>query len=172
MTSSSMIADLLEHMQWADSLIWRAIISSSVAAEDANLHARLYHLHLTQHAFLQVWRGQSAPLPAADSLDATALARWAQDFYSEAIPAISKFDDEALSSQVQGALLSKAEERLGPGTLAPTIGDTVIQVVLHTTYHRGQINMRLRELGYEPPLTEHFVWVWRGKPKAEWPSGA
>ena len=47
--------------------------------------------------------------------------------------------------------------------------DTVLQVVLHTTYHRGQINLRLRELGVEPPLTEYFVWTWRGKPAADWP---
>jgi len=37
------------------------------------------------------------------------------------------------------------------------------------SYHRGRINKKLRELGYEPPLTEYFIWVWRGRPKTEWP---
>jgi len=57
--------------------------------------------------------------------------------------------------------------RLGRGAMAPTIGDTVVQVVTHSVNHRRRVNTRLRELGCEPPLTEYTVWVWRGKPTAD-----
>ena len=47
-----------------------------------------------------------------------------------------------------------------------------MQVALHSTYHRGQINARIRELGGEPPLTDFIAWVWAGKPQPSWPLGA
>ncbi len=42
------------------------------------------------------------------------------------------------------------------------------QVANHSTYHRGQVNRSLRQLGGEPPLVDYIAWVWFGKPKAEW----
>ncbi len=172
MTLANTVTDLLRHMEWADALVWRAVFSSPVATADAQLHERLYHVHVTQHAFLQVWREAATDLPAASALDREALARWAQDFYAEALPLATRFDEESLGRRVPDSLMSRAEERLGAGRGTPTIGDTVLQVLTHSTYHRGQINTRLRELGCEPPLTEYFVWVWAGKPAPAWPAGA
>jgi uncharacterized damage-inducible protein DinB len=171
MNLTSAVNDLLRHMEWADALIWRTVLSSPAAVADVALHDRLYHLHVTQYAFLQVWRGMSANLPMADTLDIASLARWAQAFYVEATPETSEFNEAVLSRPAPLSLLSRAEARLGPGAMTPTIGDTVLQVITHSTYHRGQINTRLREFGCEPPLTEYFVWVWRGKPSADWPDG-
>jgi uncharacterized damage-inducible protein DinB len=172
MALADTVADLLRHMEWADALIWGAVFSSPAATADAQLHERLYHVHVTQHAFLQVWRGAAGDLPAASALDRSALAQWARAFYAEALAGAARFDEESLARRAPDALLSRAEERLGAGRGVPTIGDTVLQVVTHSAYHRGQINTRLRELGCEPPLTEYFVWVWAGKPAATWPAGA
>lgn len=171
MTLANTIDDLLRHMQWADALIWRTVLSSPAAAADAALLDRLYHVHVTQHGFFQVWSGKPAEIPAANDLDMASLARWAQSFYEGMASEIGKFNEEGLDGQVPVSLLSKAEARLGSGAAVPRIADTVLQVVSHSTYHRGQISTRLRELGCEPPLTEYFVWVWRGKPAAEWLAG-
>ena len=168
MTLAGMVDDLLRQMEWGDALIWRAVLSSPAAAEDTVLHDRLYHVHVTQHAFLQVWRGVTADIPLANTLDATSLALWAKGFYVETMPDRLELDEATLRRPVPDSLLSKAEARLGIGAITPTICDTVLQVVSHSTYHRGQINTRLRELGCDPPLTEYFVWVWAGKPEADW----
>ena len=169
MTLAVTVADLLRHMEWADASIWRAVLSSRVATEDATLHDRLYHVHVTQHAFLQLWRGVTGEIPPANTLDTLSLALWARGFHLEARPDKLVLDGSALVRPVPDSLLTKAEERLGIGATVPTICDTVLQVVMHSTYHRGQINTRLRELGCDPPLTEYFVWVWRGRPAADWP---
>src|SRR6185436_3307255 len=153
---------------WADALVWQTVLSSPAAAEDALLHDRLYHVHVTQHAFLQVWRGVTAEIPLADTLDTASLALWAKGFYVETAPDRLQLDEDMLGRSVPDTLLSKAEARLGIRAITPTICDTVLQVVTHSTYHRGQINTRLRELGLDPPLTEFFVWVWLGKPEADW----
>lgn len=159
--------DLLGHMEWADALIWKAVLGSPDAA-DARLRDRLYHLHATQHAFLNLWRGVTPDLPAADTLDARAMAEWARSFYQAFAAHIGKFDDQTLHQRVPAVLVNRAEARFGVAAAVPLIGDTVVQVAMHSTYHRGQISARLRDLHGEPPLTEYLVWVWRGKPPAEW----
>ena len=162
--------DLLDHMEWADSLIWAAVLASPSACADLTLKERLYHIHVTQHAFLQVWTGLISQLPASNTFDdMEALARWARTFYSSARDDKEWLDSDALEQYVPDSLVSKAEERLGVGSASPKMSDTLIQVVLHTTHHRGQVCTRLRELDCEPPLSEYFVWVWRGKPMAKWP---
>jgi hypothetical protein len=169
MTLAGTVADLLRQMEWADALIWQTVLSHPAATEDAVLHDRLYHVHVTQHAFLQLWRGVTAEIPPANTLDMMSLALWAKGFHIEARPDKLVLDGATLGRSVPDSLVSKAEARLGIGTTTPTICDTVFQVVTHSTYHRGQINARLRELGCDPPLTEYFVWVWRGKLAADWP---
>jgi uncharacterized damage-inducible protein DinB len=159
---------LLGHMEWADALIWNAVLAFPGAVADPVMKGRLYHVHVTQHAFLQLWRGSAREIPPSDSLDIPAMAGWARAFYTETSANAAWFSDAVLSGKAPETLVARAAERLGPGTGSITLGDTLLQVVTHTTYHRGQINTRLRELGCEPPLTEYFVWIWRGKPSAEW----
>jgi uncharacterized damage-inducible protein DinB len=163
------INDLFRHMEWADALIWTAVLSSPIAAEDASLRDRLTHVHHTQHGFLQVWCGLAADLPREGFPDSPSLLSWARPYYSEALMFAGGLDDESLARDVPGSLVQKATERLGVGQAIPSIADTALQVLTHSTYHRGQICSRLRELGCEPPLTEYFIWVWNGKPEAVWP---
>jgi uncharacterized damage-inducible protein DinB len=59
--------------------------------------------------------------------------------------------------------------RFGREPVPTTMRETMLQVAMHSTYHRGQVNARLRELGAEPPLTDYIAWLWMGKPAAEWP---
>jgi uncharacterized damage-inducible protein DinB len=61
------------------------------------------------------------------------------------------------------------EQALGHPPGMTTMGETVLQVALHTLYHRGQVNMRLRELGGTPPLVDYIAWLWFGRPGASWP---
>lgn len=60
------------------------------------------------------------------------------------------------------------ERRVGKKVVPATLEETIIQVASHSTYHRGQINSRFRELGGEPPSVDFIIWVWLGKPKADW----
>ena len=76
---------LLRHMEWADALVWRAVLAlPAPAAADPALPARLFHVHIVQRAFLAIWRG--APLtdlvawiwtgrPAPEWSDAAVAAR-------------------------------------------------------------------------------------------------
>ena len=61
------------------------------------------------------------------------------------------------------------EKTIGRAPEPTTFGETMLQVSQHSTYHRGQVNARLRELGIDAPLTDFIAWVWQGKPAPEWP---
>ncbi|MDP4174343.1 MAG: DinB family protein [Bacteroidota bacterium] len=60
------------------------------------------------------------------------------------------------------------EEKAGREVSPITIGESMLQVALHSQYHRGQINSRLRELSGEPPVVDFIAWIWLGKPVAKW----
>ena len=45
-----------------------------------------------------------------------------------------------------------------------TLGESMLQVFLHTQHHRGQVCMRLRELGVVPPTVDFILWLWSGRP--------
>ena len=59
MTSTELIP-LLQHMEWADARIWRAVRALPEAAALAAMRERLLHVHIVQRAFLGLWKG--APL--------------------------------------------------------------------------------------------------------------
>ena len=40
---------------------------------------------------------------------------------------------------------------------------------MHSTYHRGQVAMRLKEMNVIPPLSDYIVWLWYGSPSHVWP---
>ena len=173
MEITSSINDLLSHMEWADALVWTTVLSSPVAASDAALRDRLHHVHGTQHAFLQVWLGITSETPPKGFSETGDLARWARQYYAQlGTTDGASVIEGRLDEAIPASLIQAAEAGLGPSAITPSMGDTVLQVVMHTMYHRGQIITRLRDLGCDPPLTEYFVWVWLGKPGPNWPAAA
>ena len=172
MDVASVLDDLMRHMEWADALVWDAVLASPAARSDAWLRERLGHVHETQYGFLQVWGGSGADAAAPGGFeDAAAMASWARGGAAGLRSAAAALAEGRLGAEIPEALAAAAAVGLGPATGAASMADTVLQVVAHGLYHRGQIALRLRELGCEPPLTEYFVWVWRGKPAAQWPAG-
>ena len=59
-------------------------------------------------------------------------------------------------------------EQYFPSPPAVTLGDTAWQVFSHSTYHRGQMATRIRELGGEPPAVDYIYWAWTRRPAAAW----
>ena len=160
--------ELYDHMQWADAVVWRAALAHPAAADDKTLRDRFVHTHMVQRAFLSIWRAQEPHWPEFASLPE--VARWARGYHREVRAHLDALDDAALDRAVILPWAAHLTERFGRHPLPTTMRETMLQVPMHSTYHRGQINTRLRELGAEPPLTDYIAWLWMGKPAAEWPS--
>lgn len=164
-----MIHELYDHMAWADSVVWRAVLSAPAAENDQKVRELLLHLHLVQHAFLTIWRGDppAYPDPAAFP-DLRSIADWGRRYHAE-VDINSHGDPERVVDLPWSGRLTKQFGRVPEQT---TLAQTQMQVAMHSSYHRGQINMRLRELGVAPPLVDFIAWLWIGRPAPEWPVSA
>lgn len=168
MVDINTLTDLYQHMEWADASVWERVIASEEGRADAKLREYLYHLHVVQRAFLRTWRGEprEAAYPAFD--DTPSLMPWARDYYGEALAHLGSLNDQKVSEPMPVQWAVMVEQRLGRVPETTTVGETMLQVTLHSMYHRGQINARLRQLGGEPPLVDYIAWVWFGRPAADW----
>jgi uncharacterized damage-inducible protein DinB len=124
---------------------------------------------MVQRAFLNVWCKLPHTQNAGSDLNLKELAPWGRDYHvlaSEYFASLTETDLDEAVVLPWGKFLTSS---LGRDPEVPSLGETIVQVAAHSTYHRGQVNVRLRELGEEPPLTDYIAWLWFGKPSPEWP---
>jgi uncharacterized damage-inducible protein DinB len=164
------LTELYRHMEWADAVLWSAVMRADAARADSKVRATLYHIHLVQHAFLRTWRGEAMETPFPTFEELSGLMEWAKSFHGRAAGYIAALEAEHLARPMPLAWSAVVEQAIGRPPETTTIGDTVLQVALHSIHHRGQLNIRLRELETEPPLLDYIGWVWYGRPAAEWPA--
>jgi uncharacterized damage-inducible protein DinB len=164
------LRELMLHMEWADACVWRALHAHPAAVRDPRLRDLLLHLHGVQRAFLVMWKGQSldpAVVNAAAS-DLIALEPLVRAYYRDLHATVASFDDTTLRRPIVTPGLKHYERQMGRRFETPTLAETMLQVASHSTYHRGQVNARLREVGGEPPLVDYIAWIWFGRPAPDW----
>ncbi len=159
---------LLGHAEWADALVWKAVLA--IGQEDAELRAKLHHLHLVQWAYLHIWRSERVrPRELSTFPTMPAIRAWAREYYDELPAYLAGVSSAQLTETVRFPWADHLVQRLGKAEPA-TWAESVLQVAMHSGYHRGQVARRLRELGAEPPLSDFIAWVWMGRPEADWGS--
>jgi len=158
---------LLQHMQWADAEVWKKVLSYDAAEKDERIKKLLYHLHQVQYAFYFLWNELPIEIPKSEEFpDLKSIAKWGFDYQQKL--------NEFLSSQMSDEKVIQIpwsvfiERRTGKKVVPATLEETMLQVASHSTYHRGQINTRFRELGGEPASVDFIVWIWLGKPDGDW----
>ncbi len=161
--------NLIYHMEWADARVWKCIMDHPALASENWYIQRMQHYHSTQWAYGQVFLGEPISIPAAGSFtDMLSVGRWGRKFYTEYSAKITALDDRKLRSMVDFPWSARIAEKLGGHINPATIGECIVQLALHSTHHRGQVVLHLRESGYEPPLTDFIAWIWMNRPPAEW----
>ena len=157
---------LLGHAEWADALVWKAVLAGG--HDDPELREALHHLHGVQWAYLHIWRGERAQPRELSSFPAlTALRDWAQEYYLELSPYLASLSAQDAHVEVRFPWADHLVQRLGQARPA-TWTESVLQVALHSSYHRGQVARRLRELDLEAPLSDFIAWIWMDRPGADW----
>ena len=160
--------DLLTHMEWADAETWRAVRHLDAAQSDERLRWLFHHLHLVQSIYLQAWRGDPFVLTELSAYpNLAAIETWARPFYPLASAYAQTIEESRLVEPVDFPWKAMIIEKMGR-MLPVTLSESTWQVFLHTSYHRGQISTRIRELGGEPPLIDYLYWVWNGRPAPQW----
>ncbi len=164
------LLQLFRHMQWADAVLWRAALATPELQDDTRARDLLFHIHQVQHAFLSVWRGEEVEWKEPGAFpDFPALARWGREYHERVPEYLATVREEQLNDVKEVAWRRWVEKAIGRPPGPTTLGEMMMQVSQHSTYHRGQVNARLRERGGSPPLTDYIAWLWLEKPDAEWP---
>ncbi len=165
------LTDLYAHMHWADAAMWRTLLDSSEAKENERLHSLSYHLHLVQHAFMHVWKKEPYDVPKAESFPTLEdIAVWGKQ-YHESIPAfLSSLGADDLAAEMDIPWAVQIKRMFGTDPAPVTLENTLLQVVMHTQYHRAQINTLLRAIGGTPAHGDLISWVWLHRPQPEWPA--
>ena len=164
------IQKLFAYTAWADSIVWTAVINDADASTDKRIRDYLFHLHMVQGIFLKAWQGEPLISPSDEAPNLAAILALAQSTHERLAMYCSKLEESKLSEAVTLPWAGRVIQLTGKEPAMSTLGDTLLQVVNHSTYHRGQVNARLRALGGEPPMTDYIAWVWLGKPEAAWPA--
>lgn len=164
--------ELFAHMEWADAAVWTAVLGTDPALQDQPLRDLLVHLHSVQQAFLDVWSGRPFRFrDAAEFIDMQAVHAMARPYYAGVREFVNGTDQPAIDDRLILPWVAPYEQHLGRTFAPTTLGNTMYQVVAHTNHHRGQVNYRLRAVGGTPPNVDYIVWVFLGKPAADWSAG-
>jgi uncharacterized damage-inducible protein DinB len=166
---SEQVENLLNHMMWADAEVWKKVLSFEATQNDERIKKLLYHLHQVLYAFYFLWNELPLEIPKPEEFsDLNSIAKWGFDYQQKLNVFLSstKSDENEKVIQIPWSVFveRKTKQKVVPARLE----ETMMQVASHSTYHRGQINTRFRELGGDPASVDLIVWIWLGKPKADW----
>jgi uncharacterized damage-inducible protein DinB len=139
-----------------------AAASHPQASEDVSLPKSLHHIVATQRAFLSVFLER--PFDPAKELGAPGTLAEVEAIFrsahNEQIAFVNGLDGAALGRTIDLKWIRSH----------PSIGEALMQVVMHSQGHRAQCASRLRALGGGPPMTDFIVWL-TTRPAAAWSSG-
>jgi uncharacterized damage-inducible protein DinB len=164
------VVQLFSHMEWADSLIWDSVLSTDAAVDDRAVIERLHHVHVVQRIYLQMWRGTpDRGRELATFADLAEVKAWAREYYRDLWAFVEQIDSQTLSRQVHFPWADELVKWFGEARSA-TVQETIVQVAMHTSHHRGQLCTMIRGRNGDPPLVDFIGWIWMGKPQATWQS--
>jgi uncharacterized damage-inducible protein DinB len=95
---------------------------------------------------------------------------WGHSYYREIFSHLESQTEDVVSKTMTLPWAEIVERELGRQPESISISETMLQIPMHSQYHRGQINARLRAVGGEPPRVDYIVWNWLGRPEADWDS--
>ncbi|MEZ4701459.1 MAG: DinB family protein [Rhodothermales bacterium] len=169
MYTLDLIRDFHTHMQWADAEVWNAVSACDAAADDAAIRGLLFHIHFTQDAFCSVWEKREVVFREASAFASLPpLYAWCRPIHQRIVAVVDELDEDDLLTPNPLPWVKYFARSRGKEAEMTTLGDTLAQLAMHSLYHRGQVNKRLRELGGEPPLVDYIAWIWMGRPAPAW----
>jgi uncharacterized damage-inducible protein DinB len=150
---ASFLDSLFSHVAWADSRIIAVLTTTPNAAQIPDVLRLLGHVVAAERVWLLRLRGeQSSDHPIWPEWTLPQIAAAAADNASAFGTLVAHLTDEGAARIV--------EYRNSQGVAFRTaVGDILMHVALHGSYHRGQIAMALRANGIAPVNTDYITYV-------------
>lgn len=150
MTLLELIGALCEHAFWADARLLEALEAGGEAAPEAlREHAHVLGAEETWLARIEGRAPSAAVWPEASLGEVRALAERTEAAYRRWLGTLT---EEGLRSRVTYTNSAGQE-------FTSSVGDILLQVALHGQYHRGKVNLLLRQAGRAPAPVDYIAWV-------------
>jgi uncharacterized damage-inducible protein DinB len=142
-----LIRELFQYQSWADLQIVEA---ARPFGADAELRKTLHHIIVVQRFFLLECSGREfdtgMEMRPPDTFEE--LEQLFRDTHAEALEFVAGLDPARLNEVLDRPPLDK---------MKPKVREALVQTVLHTQHHRGQVATRLRTLGATPPTVDYIL---------------
>lgn len=155
------ILDLLGYTEWATAKLVAAMAKLPDAArrrhDDSafgSLHGTFTHLVAAEWVWLERFHGRSHAAPA----EWVGIAGF--DEVCAHLDAVQRGRAAWIAAASDADLARPLPYRTFAGVeTANPVGELVRHLVNHGSYHRGQLSMRIRQLGGQPPSTDYIAWL-------------
>jgi uncharacterized damage-inducible protein DinB len=161
MISPEDIRRLFAYTRWANGMMLDAAKPLSgeeflraIGGSFGSIQATFAHLYGADWVWLERWHGRSpSSLPGPDELKTLDVIRSRWDTAQEGHRAFA----ETLSPDRMREPLTYVN--FAGQTCTYPLGEALLHVANHGTYHRGQIATHLRQLGHKPPSTDYLRYI-------------
>lgn len=144
------IYNMFEHLHWANQTILEALQNAEASGKAVSLFAHTLH---AERVWLTRLQGKdSAGMPIWSDRDLAFCAELLQ----QNAEGYAEFLADAAASDPQ-RIVAYSNSKGSP--FETSVGDILTHVALHGQYHRGQINLCLRESGIEPVGVDYILFV-------------
>lgn len=157
MTALTQLRRLWQHAVWADHQLLRALEGIDAGPGD-DVRREYAHVVATEAVWLSRLEGTPAPLPAWPALSLAEAA----DLGREVAAGYERFLERLTEARIAAPV--RYTNSAGQSFESAT-GDILLHVALHGQYHRGKLNLLLRQGGAEPAPADFIAFV-RGAPAA------
>jgi len=161
--TASFIRDLFAYNSWANGkqLDTLATVPEELYLRDlksscGGLHGTMLHIVFAQQVWFLRWIGQPIDAALRTSKSSPTLAS-VRDAWNRIDGDTARF----LSSKLSDDLLSSNFEmrNLKGDSFVHSYGDSMVHLVNHSSYHRGQVAGMIRQLGFTPPGTDYILFT-------------
>ena len=145
---------LFRHMTWADDRLFTLLHDAEIDPDAEQETARwLAHLIAAERVWLlRATGGDASSVPI--------WPEWSLDDTAEAARETHEGYERLLGGVTEGDLSRVVEYRNSKGQAFHTeLGDILLHVAMHGSYHRGQIAAGVRRGGGEPVNTDYITYV-------------
>jgi uncharacterized damage-inducible protein DinB len=150
------IRRLWDHLAWADDRLLKALEAGPPPpAETLREYAHILGAGETWLARLE---GRPATTPVWPRMELPELRRFAGELHAAYSRSLAALDAERLQSEA-------AYTTTDGSAYSTPVQDILLQVALHAQYHRGKVNLLLRQAGLAPAATDYITFV-RSAPAA------
>lgn len=148
------IRALWAHARWADHIVLDALSDDEPSPSEAVREAA--HIAGAVETWLSRLEGREATLPIWPDADVDGLKAAVDETHRRFDAYLDRLEEDEL-------LGTLTYERTSGQTYSTPVADILLHVMMHGQYHRGKINMLLRQVGRDPVPLDYIAYV-RGHP--------